>query len=204
MISNQTLSRRATLSLLVGAAAVPLLPGKALALSTGEATAMIQKVVTEIMTEVNSGKSEARILAEFKKIFLRYADVPVIARAVLGNPWRSASNAQKSAFVAAFQDYLANKYGRRFHGYKGAQVTVNGAKDQGSKGVIVNCTVRASGQSPFAVDWHLSDRSGANKVINLYLEGVSMLSQERSEVRAMLEANRNNLDGLIAELRRRG
>ncbi len=201
MTSNRTISRRSILALMASAA---ILPSQSLALSAGAAKSMIQNVVTEIMGHVNSNRSEAAILAEFKKIFLRLADVPIIARSVLGNPWRSASQAQRSAFVSAFQDYLANKYGKRFHGYRGATVSVVSAKDQGSKGVIVRCTVKARGASSFNVDWHLSDRSGNTKVINLYLEGVSMLSQERSEIRAMLEANRNQLDGLIAELRRRG
>lgn len=203
MTSEKNLSRRGTLALFGGAAMLPLLPAQGLALSSGEASSMVQKVVGEIMAQVNSRKSEAAILAAFKKIFLRYADVPVIARAVLGNPWRSASKSQKSAFVAAFQDYLGNKYGRRFHSYKGSKVSVTGADDQGSKGVIVRSKVNAPGKSPFVVDWHLSDRSGSNKIINIYIEGVSMLSQERSEVRAMLQASRNNVDGLIAELRRR-
>ena len=54
------------------------------------------------------------------------------------------------------------------------------------------------------VDWQVSDRSGAVKMINLYIEGVSMLSTERNEVRAILESKRNNLDALIADLQRRG
>ena len=44
------------------------------------------------------------------------------------------------------------------------------------------------GQDDIAVDWQVSDRSGSAKVVNLVIEGVSMLANERAEVGAMLEA----------------
>ena len=194
-------SRREVLAILGGAAIVPLVPGSAFAMSTKEATTMIETVVREIMSAVNSGQSEARILAQFKTIFLRYADVPIIARSVLGAPWRTATDAQKQAFVSAFQDYLADKYGRRFHAYEGATVTVTRASDQGDKGILVNSTVKSASSAPFAVDWQVSDRGGSKKLINIFIEGISMLSTERSEIRAMLEAKRNSVDGLIATLK---
>lgn len=198
---NNRIDRRNALVVLGGAAMLPLLPSKALALSTGEASGMIQKLVTEIMRAVNSGQSEARILADFRKLFLRYADIPIIARSVLGAPWRSASSGQQKAFIQAFEIYLANKYGKRFHSYRGSTVTVLGATDQGQKGILVKTTVKASGQAPFTVDYQVSDRSGSNKLFNILIEGISMLSAERSEVRAMLESQRGDVNKLIALLK---
>jgi phospholipid transport system substrate-binding protein len=49
----------------------------------------------------------------------------------------------------------------------------------------------------------VSDRSGSLKVVNLVIEGVSMLANERAEVGAMLEAQRGDLDKLIAQLNSR-
>ena len=99
---------------------------------------------------------------------------------------------------------LARKYGREFREYRGASMTVSGASDQGDKGILVNTVVNLPGRQPFAVDWQVSDRSGATKLINLIIEGVSMLTTERSEVRAIYEANRSNLDATIQSLRGRG
>ena len=40
-------------------------------------------------------------------------------------------------------------------------------------------------------------------MVNLVIEGVSMLATERAEVGAMLEASRGSIDGLIGQLRGR-
>jgi phospholipid transport system substrate-binding protein len=67
--------------------------------------------------------------------------------------------------------------------------------------VLVSSTVKVPGQSPFAIDWQVSDRSGSVKLFNIYIEGVSMLATGRSEVGAMLEANGGSIDKLNAFLR---
>ena len=56
------------------------------------------------------------------------------------------------------------------------------------------------GRDTIAVDWQISDRSGSPKAVNLIIEGVSMLANERAEVGAMLDAQRGSLDGLIAQM----
>ena len=137
------------------------------------------------------------MVAAFKGIFTRYADMPAVAASVLGPPWRGASAGQRQAFVAAFQDYLARKYGKQFRDYRDAQVAVTGAKDGGKAGVLVATTVRRPGQDDIGVGWQVSDRSGSPRVVNLVIEGVSMLANERAEVGAMLDAHGGSIDGLI-------
>jgi len=56
------------------------------------------------------------------------------------------------------------------------------------------------GQDDIAVDWQVSDRSGSPRVVNLVIEGVSMLANERAQVGAILDAQRGSIDGLIAQL----
>ncbi|MEO1551054.1 MAG: ABC transporter substrate-binding protein [Pseudomonadota bacterium] len=167
------------------------------------ATSLIKTVSAEVTRIANSGKAESAALRDFRTLFNTYADVPTIARSVLGPPWRQASTSQKTAFVEAFEDYLSAKYGRQFNEYRGARITVTKASDQGNKGVLVYSVVSPKGASPFEVAWQVSDRSGSTRAINIFIEGVSMLSTERSEIKAMLEAQRGSLSGLIDELQTR-
>ncbi len=205
MLSNDPkLSRRGFVALSGAAVAAPLLPRSALALSTDQATALIQSLITEMTRIANSSASTAQALSQFEAMFQTYGDVPIIARSVLGPPWRTASDAQKQGFVRAFQGYLARKYGTEFREYRGGTVEITRAVDQGQKGVVVSSIVRFPGSTPVAVDWQVSDRSGSPKMFNLFIEGISMLSTERSEIAAILAANRNNLDALISDLSQRG
>ena len=127
--------------------------------------------------------------------------MPAVAASVLGPPWRGASAGQKQAFVAAFQSYLARKYGRQFREYRTPASTVDRrARRRQGRGAGEDPVVRARARRPIAVDWQVSDRSGSARVVNLIIEGVSMLANERAEVGAMLDAQGGSIDGLIAQL----
>jgi ABC-type transporter MlaC component len=82
--------------------------------------------VADVLGVINSGRSESAMLRDFERIFRDYADVPIIAQSVVGPPWRSASDGDRRAFVAAFQGYMARKYGRRFRDFIGGEITVTG------------------------------------------------------------------------------
>jgi phospholipid transport system substrate-binding protein len=64
----------------------------------------------------------------------------------------------------------------------------------------VQTTAILVGQSPFRVDFWVSDASGRTKFFNIIIEGVNMLLSERSEIQAMLDQRRRDIDRLIADL----
>ena len=105
------LSRREALAggcalILAPAAASPLW-----AMSKAEATDLVDKLVADINKVVSSGKSDAKMFADFERIFGTYADVKTIARYGLGVDGRRASKSQMRAFTKGFQGYIARKYG---------------------------------------------------------------------------------------------
>ena len=195
--NDMTLSRR---GLILGATAAAALPLPAFAVNTSQATQLVDTVIKEIMGVVNSSASEGRALSAFEKTLSRHSDMGLIARSVLGQPWRSASSGQQKAFTSAFQAYVARKYGREFRAYKGSEINILTATDRGKKGILVNTRVRVPGSAPILVDWQVIDRGGRAKVFDLLIEGISMVGTERVEVRSILEANRNNLDATIKAL----
>jgi phospholipid transport system substrate-binding protein len=188
--------------LLAGAALVALmaLPRASHALDTGAARALVDSVVAEINRVINSGKSESAMYGEFRQIFMRYADVPTIARSTLGPEARQASRQQLAAFTEAFSIYMARKYGARFREFIGGEIVVRNAQPVNNF-VEVNGQAVLRGQAPFAVTFLVSDRSGSVKFFDLLIEGISLLKTERTEIGAMLDARRGNIDQLTADLR---
>ena len=198
MPTTEAIDRRAVLALGAGAAALAALP--ALAAATDRATALVQSLSADLMRLINSGRSAGQLYGEFERLLARYADMPAESASVRGPPWRGAGQGQKQAFVAAFQRYLSRKYGAQFDEYQNARIEVTGAKDGGKAGVLVQTRVLRPQQQPIAVDWQISERSGQARVVNLVIEGVSMLATERAEIGAMLEASGGSIDGLIGQL----
>lgn len=197
------LSRRSFVATSAAALGVALLPAPLLALTEEGARKLVDSLVAEINRVIGSGKSESAMIREFEKIFVRYADVPIMARYVLGSDARTASKAQISAFTRAFQGYISVKYGKRFREFIGGRIEVTAARPI-KAGYEIRSTAYLSGQAPFEVTFLVSDKSGKNLFFNMFIEGVNMLLTERTEIGAMLDKRKGNIDQLIADLGRIG
>ena len=110
-------------------------------------------------------------------------------RACSGRRGAAASAAQRQGFVAAFQHYLARQVRRSSSASTGTPASTSPARGTAARpGCWCNTGWCARARRTIAVDWQVSDRSGSARVVNLVIEGVSMLANERAEVGAMLEA----------------
>ena len=198
MMSNP--SRRA---MIAGSTAFFLTAPAAFALTEGEARRLIGSAVAEINSVINSGRSASSMYSSFEKIFRKYADVPTIARSALGPPARSASSSQMRAFTGAFAGYMARKYGKRFREFAGGTVEVTGARKVKSF-QEVKAVAKLPGQSPFAVSFMVSDKSGSDRFFDLLIEGISLLKSERAEIGAMLDRRGGDINALIGDLKRAG
>ncbi|MBV1868179.1 MAG: ABC transporter substrate-binding protein [Marinosulfonomonas sp.] len=183
------------------AACLALVATPALAFSTSQAKALIGAAVKDINAIINSGASESVMLRKFENVFTNYADVERIGQLVLGPDGRSASAGQKRAFEKAFKTYISRKYGRRFREFIGGRVEVNSAKAVKSY-YEVKTTAHLQGESPFSVVFVVADANG--RFIDMKIEGISLIKAERSEIGAMLDKRKGNLDKLIADLKTMG
>ena len=60
------------------------------------------------------------------------------------------------------------------------------------------------GQAPFDVTFLVSDKAGKPLFFNMFIEGINMLLTERTEIGAMLDRRKGNLDALIEDLKAAG
>ncbi|MEQ8870196.1 MAG: ABC transporter substrate-binding protein [Roseovarius sp.] len=196
-------TRRRLLGAGLAATAALALPGPALALNDATARALIDKVVAEINNVIASGKSLGAMIQDFERIFARYADVNIIAQSTLGADSRRASAAQMRAFTDAFRGYIARKYGKQFRQFVAGRIEVTGVRQVKSWHEVIS-TVYLRGEAPFEVRFLVSDRSGRDLFFDMLIEGVSLRLSERTEIGAMLDARRGNIDALIQDLQRAG
>lgn len=193
------LTRRLFGAALAGGAAMTLVPNMGLALDVGSARALIDKAIGEVNSVINSGKPEPQMYKDFEGIFARYADVAVIARSALGVAARSASPAQMTSFTTAYQAYIGRKYGRRFREFIGGKIEVVDARPVKSYFEVIS-VAHLQGEAPFDLRWHVSNKSGRDLFFNIIIEGVNMLASERTEIGAMLDARKGNIEALIGDL----
>lgn len=201
--TTNELNRRHLIATGIAAAAFAGLPGDALALTDARARALVDRVVDDINKVIASGKSQSAMIADFERIFTRYADVNVIAQSTLGPDSRRASSSQLRAYTTAFRGYVARKYGKRFREFIGGRIEVHKVRKVKSWHEVIS-TVQLRGSSPFDVRFLVSDRSGKDLFFDLIIEGVSLRLSERTEIGAMLDRRKGDIDALIADLKTAG
>ena len=203
IITQTRLTRR---NMLLGSgAAVMVVPfaSPVLALSNGQASSHVDKVVAAINKVIASGKSESNMIKDFEKIFVKYSDVNYLASYALGVEGRRASSAQKRSFTKAFQGYIARKYGKQFRSFIGGRLVVENTKTVKNH-VEVKTVAHLKGEAPFDVTFFVSDKTGKVLFYNMFIEGISLLLTERTEIGSMLDRRRGDLDALIKDLKSAG
>ncbi len=196
-------SRRSFVSAALLAPLTTLVPLPALAMSETDARTLVGKMVGDINKVIASGKSEPSMIRDFEKLFVKYADVPIMARYALGVDGRRASKSQLRGFTKAFQTYISRKYGRRFREFIGGQLEIKSTRKI-KTGYEVKCIAFLKGESPFEVTFLVSDKSGRDKFYNMFIEGVNLLLTERTEIGAMLDRRKGNIDQMTSDLNKAG
>ncbi|WP_299355261.1 ABC transporter substrate-binding protein [uncultured Shimia sp.] len=179
------------------------LPGTASALNDAQAKALVDNVVRDINKVIASGKSLNSMIKDFERIFVKYADVPIIARSALGADARRATGSQLNSYTKAFQGYIARKYGKRFEEFVGGRIEVKDAR-QVKSFHEVRTIAYLKGQSPFDVNFLVSDKSGKPRFFDMIIEGISLRLSEKEEIGAMLDRRKGNIDQLTQDLKKAG
>ena len=169
------------------------------AFKKSDAEKLIKNLTNDILGAVNGQKSKDIMFSRFEEIFSKYADVPLIARKALGPTWRGASKAQRSAYVSAFRGYMARYYGKRFEEFLGSEIIVSNSRKT-SGGFLVGSNIILKDGSSYQAQWHVIDARGKYLMYNLFLEGVSVLSDVRVQIGSMLDKRAGSIDRLIEHL----
>ena len=169
------------------------------AFKKSDAEKLIKNLTNDVLGAVNEQKSKDIMFSRFEEIFSKYADVPLIARKALGPTWRGASKAQRSAYVSAFRGYMARYYGKRFEEFLGSEIIVSNSRKT-SGGFLVGSNIILKDGSSYQAQWHVIDARGKYLMYNLFLEGVSVLSDVRVQIGSMLDKRAGSIDRLIEHL----
>ena len=144
---------------------------------------------------------EARRLARVDRLTAGAFELDRAARIALGRHWKAAPDAERREFAALFKDYVLTSYGRRFHQFADRTFRVAGVAPAGDD-VVVGSLIEG-GATPIRLDWRLTATELGWRVLDIVVEGVSLLVTFRNEFAAVIERSGGRLAGLLDELRHR-
>ena len=122
-----------------------------------------------------------------------------IGRFAIGKYWRNMSTEQKRLYQKLFEEWILKTYSVRFSGYSGETVKVIRTFKAGATDVFVRTQIDSSKRRSLKVDWRVRRIDQRFKIIDIVVEGVSMLITQRAEFSAVLRER--GIDGFITILR---
>ncbi|PSJ80263.1 MlaC/ttg2D family ABC transporter substrate-binding protein [Neisseria iguanae] len=170
------------------------------AASPADAVNQIRQNATQVLTILKSGDANtARPKAE--AYAMPYFDFQRMTALAVGNPWRTATDAQKQALTKEFQTLLIRTYSGTMMKFKNATVTVkdNPVVARNGKEITVRAEVGAAGEKPVNMDFTTYRSGNRYRVYNVALEGASLVTVYRNQFGETVKAK--GIDGLIADLK---
>jgi phospholipid transport system substrate-binding protein len=198
--------------LILGGLALPgvLLPCGAGAAAPPAATAeeVVRRLVDQVWRMLAEGGIENVDRDHLLAVVDEGADLSLLGLLVLGRYWRQANPRQRTEYLRLFRHYVFQTFVQRLRQYVGSDLgyvserfQVIASRRVGERDVLVQSRVAPPAGQPVRVDWRLRDAAEEPVIIDLIVEGVSLLVTQRSEFAAVLE--RGGIDGLLSELRAR-
>ncbi len=188
-----------------------LLPGRAARAlpSAAAAEVVVQRLVEQVWQLLaERGESPEIDRDHLLSVLDQGTDLSLLGRLVLGRYWRDASPGQRGEYLQLFRRYMLQTFIQRLRQYAGTDMSHPGERFQiiasrpvGERDILVQSRVAPPTSQPLRVDWRLRERPGEPVIIDLIVEGISLLVTQRSEFAAVLE--RGGVEGLLAELRAR-
>ena len=139
--------------------------------------------------------------SKFTDLVMSAIDLNLISKFVLSKTWKNATDDQKERYIRAFKNYFINSYANKLDQYSGEQVEVVDAEEAG-KYVIVNSIIYREGTDTLKINlkWRLLNRDGEIKIIDLNIEGISLIIAQREEFQSFLANNEGDLEKLIEKI----
>ena len=145
--------------------------------------------------------SDAERTSSFTELVMSSIDLNLISKFVLSKAWKNASDEQKEEYLIAFKDYFINSYANKLDQYTGEKVDVIGSQEAG-KYVIVESNIIREGTDTLKINlkWRLLNKNNQIKIIDLNIEGISLVIAQREEFQSFLANNDYDLDKLIEKI----
>jgi phospholipid transport system substrate-binding protein len=130
--------------------------------------------------------------------------VPAIGQFVLGRYWRTATDAERREYLELFEDLIVVTYVDRFSRYSGENLRVTrSVPDPESGDVMVYSEISRPAAKPIEVGWRVRSVGSGFKIVDVFVEGVSMGQTQRSEFSSVIRNGGGKLAVLLEEMRRR-
>jgi phospholipid transport system substrate-binding protein len=151
-----------------------------------------------VLGDKNTSTDQKR--AQLEDLAYNAMDFEILSKLVLARNWQKFSPAQQKQFEDEFKRHLSITYGKNIQNYNNEKVQILGERPEAHGDVTVQTKIlRGGGIQDVLVDYRLRQRNGQWKIIDVIVEGVSLVSNFRSQFQSIVSSG--GPDRLLALLK---
>lgn len=169
----------------------------ACAAPTDEVKKAVDEVV-RIVADREMKKNEVKRRQALKKSISTIFDYSEMAKRSLGKHWNARSAAEKKQFSELFATLLENSYASKIESYNNEKIVYIKEYMDDDEHAVVKSKVVTAARDEFTLDYHLFKQEGKWMVYDVVIEGVSLVSNYRSQFNKIITAN--GYDKLVKKL----
>jgi phospholipid transport system substrate-binding protein len=167
---------------------------------TAEPRKVIEAAAERIISILSQkDQSAEQRVQDLEKIAYEIFDFTTMSKLVLARSWRKLSKEQKGEFVREFKRSLARTYGTRLDRYDQEQVEIYGSQIEPRDDVSIKTRMVGGQYDGAELSYRLRKRQDRWRIIDVVIEGVSLVSNYRSQFAEIL--GRGTIDDLLQKLR---
>ncbi len=186
---------RGLILVLVAAFALPAVPAAA---QTDPAGTFVQKLADDTVNLLKSQTKGAGRDQAFRDLMAKGIDVEFLGKQALARYWKTATEAERQEYQKVFYDYMLRTITSRLARFEQETVKVTGTTKGPKDDTIVASQVIGKGE-PIQMDWQVRNLNGALKIIDVKIEGISMLITTREEFGGIV--SQKGMAGLLAAMK---
>jgi len=127
---------------------------------------------------------------QVKQIAYVVIDFPTMARLSLGPPWRTITDDQRARYSQVFKAHVTDTYGHLTDDYTNEDVNITGDQKESDGDDTVHSSVlgesNGTRQEVAKVDYRLRQHDGQWKIIDITVDGVSLVATFRSQFQEVM------------------
>ena len=164
-----------------------------------ESVARIRQLSVEIERETAPREVERRKFNELKSLI----DGEAMAQVVLGEKFGTATAPQRTAFISALSDLVADNLVERLGGPHAEPFELGAARtiDNGDIVVVTHVKFRDGHRGELA--WRMRAKGQNQLMVDVLVDGASIAVGARDQAQAELSSNGGSIPALIASMRNR-
>lgn len=197
-VESEGWTRRVVLRAAVFAALTVPLPA-ASSPAASDPRAFVEGLGAETLDIIKSpGVTIAERQRRFSDLFVRAFDAAAIGRFVIGPYWNKVGEDERTRYLDTFRNYVAAIYAIQFSHYDGQSFRTVSTDPVGNGDTAVPSEIVRPGKPPLRVAFRVRGTPGDFKIVDVTVEGVSLIVTKREEFASVL--GKEGLDGVVSRM----